>query len=154
MHPAKCLYRSGQNKGSLGIRRRHTPVALYSDIPLVAPQKEDGQCMQVCYSPDTRAPFFSLCMFLQATPGATLPADVIDALTKRTMDGGTEVVQAKAGKVTMIRWVSTTWDFMAAETCPQLTVMHSHCLHLTSCRLWLRPGLCHPLHGLCRRPVR
>mmetsp|Transcript_40301 Transcript_40301/g.114085 ORF Transcript_40301/g.114085 Transcript_40301/m.114085 type:complete len:342 (-) Transcript_40301:225-1250(-) len=37
-------------------------------------------------------------LFSQATPGHSLPADVIDALTKRTMDGGTEVVQAKAGK--------------------------------------------------------
>jgi malate/lactate dehydrogenase len=30
---------------------------------------------------------------------ANMPADVIDALTKRTQDGGTEVVTAKAGKV-------------------------------------------------------
>ena len=30
---------------------------------------------------------------------ANLSSDVIDALTKRTQDGGTEVVQAKAGKV-------------------------------------------------------
>ncbi len=34
----------------------------------------------------------------QATPQAPLTADEIDALTKRTMDGGTEVVAAKAGK--------------------------------------------------------
>lgn len=37
-------------------------------------------------------------LFSQATPVADLAPDVIDALTKRTMDGGTEVVQAKAGK--------------------------------------------------------
>ncbi len=37
---------------------------------------------------------------LQATPQANnLSAEDIDALTKRTQDGGTEVVQAKAGKV-------------------------------------------------------
>ncbi|GBG82055.1 hypothetical protein CBR_g34334 [Chara braunii] len=35
---------------------------------------------------------------LEATPKAELPQDVLDALTKRTQDGGTEVVQAKAGK--------------------------------------------------------
>jgi malate/lactate dehydrogenase len=38
----------------------------------------------------------------QASPSsdaAGLPHEVIDALTKRTQDGGTEVVQAKAGKV-------------------------------------------------------
>jgi malate/lactate dehydrogenase len=36
----------------------------------------------------------------QATPQANnLSAEDIDALTKRTQDGGTEVVQAKAGKV-------------------------------------------------------
>lgn len=34
----------------------------------------------------------------QATPKATLTDEEIDALTKRTQDGGTEVVQAKAGK--------------------------------------------------------
>jgi malate dehydrogenase len=34
----------------------------------------------------------------QATPQAPLTAEEIDALTKRTQDGGTEVVAAKAGK--------------------------------------------------------
>ncbi|KAL4335395.1 hypothetical protein GQ457_07G015010 [Hibiscus cannabinus] len=37
-------------------------------------------------------------LFSQATPKANLPEDVIKALTKRTQDGGTEVVEAKAGK--------------------------------------------------------
>ncbi|WIA10352.1 hypothetical protein OEZ86_000493 [Tetradesmus obliquus] len=39
-------------------------------------------------------------LFSQATPTmpSSTPADVIDALTKRTQDGGTEVVEAKAGK--------------------------------------------------------
>uniref|UniRef100_A0A061RAG2 Malate dehydrogenase n=1 Tax=Tetraselmis sp. GSL018 TaxID=582737 RepID=A0A061RAG2_9CHLO len=37
-------------------------------------------------------------LFSQATPSAALSSEVIDALTKRTMDGGTEVVTAKAGK--------------------------------------------------------
>lgn len=37
-------------------------------------------------------------LFSQATPKANLPDDVIVALTKRTQDGGTEVVEAKAGK--------------------------------------------------------
>lgn len=37
-------------------------------------------------------------LFLQATPTANLSDDVITALTKRTQDGGTEVVEAKAGK--------------------------------------------------------
>jgi malate dehydrogenase len=35
----------------------------------------------------------------QATPKVSLTAEETDALTKRTQDGGTEVVQAKAGKV-------------------------------------------------------
>lgn len=35
---------------------------------------------------------------LQATPKANLSDDYIKALTKRTQDGGTEVVEAKAGK--------------------------------------------------------
>jgi malate dehydrogenase len=38
-------------------------------------------------------------LFSQATPApSNLSAEQIDALTKRTQDGGTEVVQAKAGK--------------------------------------------------------
>nr|AIY53988.1 malate dehydrogenase [Stylosanthes guianensis] len=37
-------------------------------------------------------------LFSQATPQANLDHDVIVALTKRTQDGGTEVVEAKAGK--------------------------------------------------------
>ncbi|KAK4742493.1 hypothetical protein SAY87_000494 [Trapa incisa] len=37
-------------------------------------------------------------LFSQATPKANLPDEDINALTKRTQDGGTEVVEAKAGK--------------------------------------------------------
>ncbi|GAB2215625.1 hypothetical protein Droror1_Dr00020014 [Drosera rotundifolia] len=37
-------------------------------------------------------------LFSQATPKANLPGEEIKALTKRTQDGGTEVVEAKAGK--------------------------------------------------------
>ena len=35
---------------------------------------------------------------MQATPKANLSDEEITALTKRTQDGGTEVVEAKAGK--------------------------------------------------------
>ena len=38
-------------------------------------------------------------LFSQATPLKDLSDEERDALTKRTQDGGTEVVQAKAGKV-------------------------------------------------------
>ena len=38
-------------------------------------------------------------LFSQATPSHSLSDEQIDALSKRTQDGGTEVVQAKAGKV-------------------------------------------------------
>lgn len=37
-------------------------------------------------------------LFSQATPQANLSSEEINALTKRTQDGGTEVVEAKAGK--------------------------------------------------------
>ncbi|KAM7279099.1 hypothetical protein ACFE04_006233 [Oxalis oulophora] len=37
-------------------------------------------------------------LFSQATPTANLSHEIIEALTKRTQDGGTEVVEAKAGK--------------------------------------------------------
>lgn len=39
-----------------------------------------------------------LFLFSQATPKANLSDEDIKALTKRTQDGGTEVVEAKAGK--------------------------------------------------------
>lgn len=38
----------------------------------------------------------------QATPKVSLTPEELDALTKRTQDGGTEVVQAKAGKVRLM----------------------------------------------------
>jgi hypothetical protein len=44
-------------------------------------------------------------------PSST-PHDVIDALTKRTQDGGTEVVEAKAGKVS-----SPGCDALASRVC-------------------------------------
>ncbi|XP_059277171.1 malate dehydrogenase, mitochondrial-like [Lycium barbarum] len=37
-------------------------------------------------------------LFSQATPNGNLGSEEIEALTKRTQDGGTEVVEAKAGK--------------------------------------------------------
>ena len=49
-------------------------------------------------------------LFSQATPSASLTDDQIDKLTKRTQDGGTEVVQAKAGKVTASKMCSMCLD--------------------------------------------
>jgi malate dehydrogenase len=37
-------------------------------------------------------------LFSQATPKANMSAEVLDAMTERTQNGGTEVVEAKAGK--------------------------------------------------------
>lgn len=37
-------------------------------------------------------------LFSQASPFVDMPHDILDPLTKRTMDGGTEVVKAKDGK--------------------------------------------------------
>lgn len=42
-------------------------------------------------------------LFSQASPDANLSEEQIDQLTKRTQDGGTEVVQAKAGKASNFR---------------------------------------------------
>jgi hypothetical protein len=39
---------------------------------------------------------------MQATPKVSLSQEELEALTKRTQDGGTEVVQAKAGKVGLV----------------------------------------------------
>ena len=38
-------------------------------------------------------------LFSQASPGHSMDKATVEALTKRTQEGGTEVVQAKAGKV-------------------------------------------------------
>ena len=45
-------------------------------------------------------------LFSQATPDklSELSQETIEALTKRTQEGGTEVVQAKAGKVRAPAW--------------------------------------------------
>ena len=45
-------------------------------------------------------------LFSQATPHKDLSHEEAIALTKRTQEGGTEVVQAKAGKVGLIRLMS------------------------------------------------
>lgn len=48
------------------------------------------------------------------TPNAKLSDADIDALTKRTQDGGTEVVQAKAGKVGFT--MMTCWRVVPTTT--------------------------------------
>eukprot|EP00889_Picochlorum_renovo_P001235 jgi/Picre1/28265/NNA_003671.t1 len=86
---------------------KHCPKALLniisnpvnSTVPIAAETLKKMGCM-------TKSVFWEACrsdyspLFSQAVPNPTNPlsADVIDALTKRTQDGGTEVVQAKAGK--------------------------------------------------------
>ena len=60
-------------------------------------------------------------LFSQASPGHSFDKATVEALTKRTQDGGTEVVQAKAGKV----------GFLTA-VCP-----HSR---LPACCLWALAG--------------
>ena len=44
-------------------------------------------------------------LFSQASPGHSMDKATVEALTKRTQEGGTEVVQAKAGKVQLPRSV-------------------------------------------------
>lgn len=46
---------------------------------------------------------------MQATPSADLSQPDIEALTTRTQDGGTEVVQAKAGKVRLGPTPQSKW---------------------------------------------
>ena len=74
-------------------------------------------------------------LFSQATPGHSLPEDVIAALTQRTQDGGTEVVQAKAGKVctpcpckTVCAWaqVSLPWASASRHGCEARQAMLLH----------------------------
>ena len=54
-------------------------------------------------------------LFSQASPDANLSDEQIDQLTKRTQDGGTEVVQAKAGKASRSH-VSTSPLHVASDT--------------------------------------
>jgi malate/lactate dehydrogenase len=59
---------------------------------------------------------------MQATPAApaNISHDVIEALTKRTQDGGTEVVNAKAGKVSiragLLRIGRSVWEVLPLDT--------------------------------------
>ncbi len=65
-------------------------------VTLLRPCGRDAHsCAETCRAP-----------LLQATPKVALTHEEIDALTKRTQDGGTEVVQAKAGKVSCTRQCS------------------------------------------------
>ena len=57
-------------------------------------------------------------LFSQATPSpSSLSAEQIDALTKRTQDGGTEVVQAKAGKVGQADAQQPIWRSRLYDVC-------------------------------------
>ena len=64
----------------------------------------------------TILPLFSLAT---PQPDRPLSAEEIDALTKRTQDGGTEVVQAKAGKVNPL--ASWGWTFFCFSEATQNT---------------------------------
>lgn len=59
-------------------------------------------CVLTPALPDS-LPSTCVCPAPQATPNVQMQASVLDALTKRTQDGGTEVVNAKAGKVSCVR---------------------------------------------------
>ena len=74
-------------------------------------------------------------LFSQARPGHSLSEDVIAALTQRTQDGGTEVVQAKAGKVC----VPFALTHLGSHDHIQAAAKH----HVSG-RVWLRPEHCNP----------
>lgn len=61
-------------------------------------------------------------LFSQATPHMDMEQNELIALTKRTQDGGTEVVQAKAGKVIHHVLISpalggTCWELTTSQKC-------------------------------------
>ena len=62
-------------------------------------------------------------IFSKATPAHSLDKDTVAALVKRTQEGGTEVVQAKAGKV---------WSPSTSQTRGQLGCLHATVVSLAS----------------------
>ena len=87
-------------------RQVHDPKKLFGvttlDVVranLLRREERPGDCMKVDVPVvGGHAGITILPLWSQATPKAAMTDDVIDALTKRTQDGGTEVVAAKAGK--------------------------------------------------------
>lgn len=72
-------------------------------------------------------------LFSQATPHTDLSAEEIDQLTKRTQDGGTEVVQAKAGKVSSAFLTYQSLPIMVCESC---CVIYGQWLWDTNAATW------------------
>ncbi|KAM1655585.1 hypothetical protein EV2_008032 [Malus domestica] len=85
---------------TLDVVRAKTFYAGKANANVAVPNKENGFVFAEVNIPVVggHAGITILPLFSQATPTANLPHDVIKALTKRTQDGGTEVVEAKAGK--------------------------------------------------------
>ena len=77
-------------------------------------------------------------LFSQTTPHKDLSQEEAIALTKRTQDGGTEVVQAKAGKV-------LAPSLTPCPCCPCLVTSPS--APRTAARRW-----CRPTPARCRSP--
>ena len=104
------------------------------------------------------------CILVQAVPNAAnkLSEADIDALTKRTQDGGTEVVQAKAGKVGVQTCILLEKSAFARALC---NLRQPGGLELPPAHILLSPvftpsfaaftltGLCYLVHGLRRRSV-
>jgi hypothetical protein len=76
---------------------------------------------------------------------ANTPKEVIEALTKRTQDGGTEVVEAKAGKVRLrttgqLAFVSSAAPIWCAVDTQPTCTSGRHTLNWT--QLCLADGVC------------
>lgn len=66
-------------------------------------------------------------LFSQASPHAQLSDEETDQLTKRTQDGGTEVVAAKAGKV------QSAFPSSLASSSSPFQLFSAYLLHFASC---------------------
>ena len=96
-------------------------------------------------------------LFSQATPGHSLDKATVEALTKRTQDGGTEVVQAKAGKVCSPGAPGLPACLPAApwgSVCPGVWDGISCSAGWQTAKCTHRAGLSDAVHGVRRRAVR
>ncbi len=88
-------------------------------------------------------------LFSQASPFKELPHETAEALTRRTQDGGTEVVQAKAGKARAARALALPYPIFSRRAGPHGRRARSRLARAELCGTLV---LCRRRHGRLAAP--